>query len=70
VLKVPIPFFFEGAPASSSRKLRGNGDAAYPSYISSFLATSDGISLAKAFMKIDRRLRLPIVHLVENLAGG
>jgi transcriptional regulator with XRE-family HTH domain len=61
ILQVPIPFFFEGADA--------NPEAAFPEYVDDFLATSDGLALVKAFMRIDNaRLRRLIVHLVEDCA--
>src|SRR5450631_2081590 len=47
-LQVPVTFFFEGAPGQS--KL--DGKASSPVYVSSFLATSDGLELTKAFMRI------------------
>jgi transcriptional regulator with XRE-family HTH domain len=63
ILQVPVAFFFEGAPGGS------DGTAESPSYVSEFLATSDGLALAKAFMRIeDARLRRLIVHLVGDCA--
>jgi hypothetical protein len=39
------------------------------SYVTDFLATSDGLSLVKAFMLIkDPKLRRAIVRLVEEIA--
>ena len=68
VVQVPIPFFFEGLPNHSARA-RGTIDASL-SYVSNFLATSEGLSLIKAFMKIkDSKLRRSIVHLVDEIAG-
>jgi len=67
ILQVPVAFFFEGAPAP-----HGHADAAAapsPSYVSDFLATSDGLALTKAFMRIkEPRLRRRIVDLVEEIA--
>ena len=41
-----------------------------PAYVSDFLATSDGLSLTKAFMRIkNNKLRRRIVDLVEQIAG-
>jgi transcriptional regulator with XRE-family HTH domain len=68
ILQVPVPFFFEGAPAAFgvSQAAKGTAEAPSPSYVSDFLATSDGLSLAKAFMCIeDAKLRRAIVRLVE-----
>src|SRR5947207_14041304 len=68
-LQVPVAFFFEGAPnlqgASDSTK-----DAPSVNYVSEFLATSEGLSLTKAFMRIqDARIRRRIVESVEEIAG-
>ena len=41
-----------------------------PGYVADFLATSDGLSLTKAFMRIkSSKLRRRIVDLVEQIAG-
>jgi hypothetical protein len=41
-----------------------------PAYISDFLATSDGLALVRAFMRIgDSELRRSIVRLVEEIVG-
>jgi transcriptional regulator with XRE-family HTH domain len=71
ILQVPISFFFEGAPdVPGSRPVAGK-EAPSPSYVSDFLATSDGLALTKAFMRIDdAKLRRRIVDLVEQIAGG
>ena len=67
VLKVPVTFFFEGTPGQS--KL--DGKAPSPAYVSNFLATSDGLALTKAFMRIkDAKLRHSIVKTVEEIAGN
>jgi transcriptional regulator with XRE-family HTH domain len=68
-LQVPVSFFFEGAPdlAAGSAGMTG---APSPSYVSDFLATSDGLALTKAFMRIqDSKLRRRIVDLVLQIAG-
>ena len=47
------------------------GEAPSPAYVADFLATSDGLSLTKAFMRIkSSKLRRRIVDLVEQIAGG
>src|SRR5437667_10087380 len=48
ILQVPVAFFFEGGPAGEGA--RGGSEPASPSYVSEFLATRDGLALAKAFM--------------------
>jgi len=68
-LQVPVAFFFEGAPLLPGLSA-GSGDAPSPTYVSDFLATSDGLALTKAFMRIkDTKLRRRIVDLVEGIAG-
>jgi transcriptional regulator with XRE-family HTH domain len=71
ILQVPVSFFFEGAPAAqTATKTESMGDAPSPAYVSDFLATSDGLALTKAFMRIDdSKLRRRIVDLVEQIAS-
>lgn len=69
ILQVPVSFFFEGAPNADVGG-QGMSEAPSPSYISDFLATSDGLALTKSFMRIkDQKLRRRIVDLVEQIAG-
>jgi transcriptional regulator with XRE-family HTH domain len=72
ILQVPVSFFFEGAPAAITvGRHEGLSEAPSPAYVSDFLATSDGLALTKAFMKIgDAKLRRRIVDLVEQIAGS
>ena len=67
ILQVPIPFFFEGlpsAPAATGSNERSPATAQY----TDFMATRDGLALAKAFMRIgDVQLRRRILHLVEEI---
>ena len=66
LLQVPIPFFFEGLPAAPTR--RGK-TSSLPTYLSDFLASSDGAALCKAFMRIkEPRIRRGIVDLVKLVA--
>jgi transcriptional regulator with XRE-family HTH domain len=66
ILQVPVTFFFDGAPGQR----KTDGSAPSPSYVSDFLATSDGLALTKAFMQIkNAKLRRSIVNLVEEIAG-
>jgi hypothetical protein len=45
-------------------------EAPSPAYVSDFLATSEGLALTKAFMRInDPKLRRSIVDLVEQMAA-
>jgi transcriptional regulator with XRE-family HTH domain len=65
ILQVPVAFFFEGAPGQT----KIDGSASSPAYVTDFLATSDGLALTKAFMKIkNAKLRRSIVNLVEEIA--
>jgi transcriptional regulator with XRE-family HTH domain len=69
ILQVPVSFFFDGAP---DVPLRANefSEAPSPTYVADFLATSDGLALTRAFMRIkDSKLRRKIVELVEQMAG-
>jgi transcriptional regulator with XRE-family HTH domain len=72
ILQVPVAFFFEGAPHTpGSGRSEGMGEAPSPAYVSDFLATSDGLALTKAFMRIsDSKLRRRIVDLVEQIAAN
>src|SRR5215831_18306235 len=70
ILQVPVSFFFEGAPHLPGGHSSGMSEAPSPAYVSDFLATSDGLSLTKAFMRIkNSKLRRRIVDLVEQIAG-
>ena len=70
ILQVPVAFFFEGAPSLSTTPGDGMKEAPSPAYVSDFLATSEGLALTKAFMRIkEAKLRRRIVDLVEEIAG-
>src|SRR5262245_44163094 len=72
ILQVPVAFFFEGAPhlTDGAVMVENLETAPSPTYVSDFLATSDGLSLTKAFMRIpDPKLRRRIVDLVQQIAG-
>jgi transcriptional regulator with XRE-family HTH domain len=69
ILGIPVPFFFEGAPHLTGQP-KGIGEAPSPAYVFDFLATTDGLALTKAFMRIkEQKLRRRIVDLVEEIAG-
>jgi transcriptional regulator with XRE-family HTH domain len=71
ILQVPVSFFFDGAPDVPSSSSEQFGEAPSPMYVADFLATSDGLALTKAFMRIqDSKLRRKIVELVEQMAGA
>ena len=68
ILKVPVSFLFEGGPGGTIAS--GFSDAASPTYVSDFLATSEGLALIRAFTRIqDTKLRRSIVDLVEQIAA-
>lgn len=71
ILQVSVSFFFEGAPsAPGQHPIDGMAEAPSPAYVSDFLATSDGLALTKAFMRIkDPKLRRRIVDLVEQMVA-
>jgi transcriptional regulator with XRE-family HTH domain len=72
ILQVPVEFFFEGAanaPDTAAHDVTSN--ARSPAYVNEFLASSDGLRLAKAFVQIDSsRLRRAIVGLVQEIVAG
>jgi transcriptional regulator with XRE-family HTH domain len=69
VLGVQVGFFFEGAPVPDG-SAKGFSESTSPAYVSDFLATSDGLALTKAFMKVtDAKVRRRIVDLVEAMVA-
>ncbi|MXN66814.1 helix-turn-helix transcriptional regulator [Rhizobiales bacterium] len=69
VLKVPVSFFFEDAPGSPE-DVPASGDSQQTSYVVDFLSSSEGLSLNKAFVRIeDAKVRRRIVDLVRSIAG-
>lgn len=70
ILQVPVSFFFEGAPTLPGEQTGNFDEAPSPAYVADFLATSDGLALTKAFVRIkDAKLRRRIVDLVQQIAG-
>lgn len=70
ILQVPVSFFFDGAPDLPAQTSEF-AEAPSPTYVSDFLATSDGLALTRAFMRIpDSKLRRKIVELVEQMAAS
>ena len=66
ILQVPVAHFFEGTPGKN--KIKANTPSS--NYVSDFLATADGLALAKAFMKIERpQIRHHIVKLINEIVG-
>ena len=70
ILQVPVSFFFDGAPDVAAKPAE-LAEAPSPMYVADFLATSDGLALTRAFMRIqDSKLRRKLVELVEQMAGA
>src|SRR3984893_11079300 len=70
ILQVPVEFFFEGSSRARGQHSAQRG-APSPQFVSDYLATSDGLNLTKAFMRIPNpELRRSIVDLVEGIAGS
>ena len=68
ILQVPVSFLFEGGPSTTAGP-EGGGEGTSPTYVSDFLATSEGLALTRAFTRItDAKLRRSIVDLVEKIA--
>lgn len=66
-LQVPISYFFENAPEISA----GSNSASKrpsPDFITHFLATTEGLAIARALSRVkDRQRRRRIVKLIEQL---
>jgi hypothetical protein len=63
-----VAFFFVGAPHQPGQP-KGLGEAPSPACVFDFLATTDGLALTKAIMRIKKlELRRRIVDLVEEIA--
>ena len=68
ILQAPVSFFFEDPRGRQGRT--GVQKVRSPDYVSTFLATPDGLSLAKAFVQIpDSVVRRRIVRLVQEIAA-
>jgi len=67
ILQVPIAFFFEGLPIAPA--VAGSIETQLSTgQFTDFMATRDGLALAKAFMRIGNvQLRRRILHLVEEI---
>ena len=67
ILRVPVAFFFEDdMPAGGDSKHM----IASPNTIMDFMSTSEGLALAKAFMRVrNKQMRRRIIDLVEGTVG-
>src|SRR4051812_37336281 len=69
ILQATPSFFFEGAPNVPGQR-GGMHEAPSPTYVTNFLATSDGLALVKAFTRIkESKKRRRLVELVQEIAG-
>jgi transcriptional regulator with XRE-family HTH domain len=69
ILRVPVGFFFEGVPKVPGAAADVPGKVSSLTDLTDFLASSDGLRLAKAFMRIEsNRLRRSIIGLVQEIA--
>jgi len=67
VLRVPVTFFFEGAPGQP----KISRTAPSPDFVTQFLSKEDGLALTRAFTRLrDAKIKRSIVHLVEDIADG
>jgi transcriptional regulator with XRE-family HTH domain len=71
ILQVPVSFFFEGAPDAVEQPTGSSAKMPSLDYTMEFAASTDGLTLSKAFMSIkNARLRRSIVNLVERLGSS
>ena len=76
ILQVPVAFFFEGSPREGGAESGGAAEregeqAPLPPYVTDFLASSDGLALTRAFMRIkDVNVRRRIVNLVREITDS
>jgi transcriptional regulator with XRE-family HTH domain len=69
ILQVSPGYFFEGAPDFAQGRTRRK-EPPLPDYVTGFLATRDGVALAKAFTRVKNvELRRRIVRLIVELMG-
>jgi transcriptional regulator with XRE-family HTH domain len=71
ILGVPVEFFFEGAPSGDIIMATGFGELPQSNFVSDFMATSEGVQLTRAFVRIsDAQVRRRLIDLVEALAAS
>ncbi|MGE0212125.1 MAG: helix-turn-helix domain-containing protein [Parvibaculaceae bacterium] len=71
ILSVPVQYFFDDLPEGAVREEQGGfSESAEPNMIMSFLSTSEGLQLTRAFNEItDTDVRRRVVDLVKSLAS-
>lgn len=69
ILNVPVSFFFEDAPDDNAPSSASGLEENSSTYVVSFLSSSEGLQLNRAFVKIaDPKVRRRIIDLVKSLA--
>jgi transcriptional regulator with XRE-family HTH domain len=69
ILGVPPAFFFDGLPTADDEGAAG-ADAPTTDFVVDFLATSEGLQLNRAFVRIKSgKLRRKVVDLVNEIAA-
>jgi transcriptional regulator with XRE-family HTH domain len=71
ILGVPVQYFFDDLPEGASRhKADGFSESSEPGAIMTFLSTSEGVQLTRAFSDItDSDIRRRLVDLVKSIAA-
>lgn len=70
MLDVPVSFFFEGAPTGDAAA-ESFGQPGVNAHVSDFMASSEGVQLTKAFVRIkSAAVRRRVIDLVEALGEG
>jgi transcriptional regulator with XRE-family HTH domain len=70
VMNVPVSYFFEDAPGQDDDR-SGFAEDDGSAYVVDFLNSSEGLQLARAFIKIsDPKVRRRIIDLVKSLASA
>jgi transcriptional regulator with XRE-family HTH domain len=69
VLQVQVSFFFDRAGTLRPKDKRA-ADGPHPAYVAEFLASREGLSLAKSFIRIkNSKFRNAIVRIVADFAA-
>jgi transcriptional regulator with XRE-family HTH domain len=69
ILQVPATFFFEDTPDLPGATAK-SAPPASPKPVMDFMTTSEGLALAKAFMRVrNKQMRRRIIDLVEEIVG-
>ena len=70
ILRVPVPFFFEGMPGELHLPERPECGPTIANDVSALLSTSDGIALVRAYTRIKHpKVRRAIIALVEQIVA-